>query len=198
MHDKPPFGKDEQPRNRKENLQPLVDEILEIRNLLSQQLQQHNTQEDLKVQVDLQKKELQETNAVLQRLVKVLDRYKVPDYELTFEALEQRLKNLDDTNSRLIKIVSRIDLSSELSGLEKKIESLNNNFKTVRDTLQEQQKLLQTNFDWKVLAAQIVGISLVTTTMLIIGLRIFPPNPLLDKELQVIYSKVEQLRKVKK
>jgi valyl-tRNA synthetase len=198
MHDKPPFGKDEQPRNRKENLQPLVDEILEIRNLLSQQLQQHNTQEDLKVQVELQKKELQETNAVLQRLVKVLDLYKVPDYELTFEALEQRLKNLDDTNSRLIKIVSRIDLSSELSGLEKKIGSLNNNFKIVRDTLQEQQKLLRTNFDWKVLAAQIVGISLVTTTMLIIGLRIFPPNPLLDKELQVIYSKVEQLRKVKK
>jgi valyl-tRNA synthetase len=198
MHDKPPFGKDEQPRNREEDVQSLVDEILEIRNLLSQQLQQHNTQEDLKVQVELQKKELQETNAVLQRLVKVLDLYKVPDYELTFEALEQRLKNLDDTNSRLIKIVSRIDLSSELSGLEKKIGSLNNNFKIVRDTLQEQQKLLRTNFDWKVLAAQIVGISLVTTTMLIIGLRIFPPNPLLDKELQVIYSKVEQLRKVKK
>lgn len=198
MQNKPLFGKDEQQRKRKENQQSLVDEMLEIRNLLSQQLQQHNTQEDLKLQVELQKKELQETNAVLQRLVKVMDRHKAPDYELTFEALEQRLKDLDDTNSRLIKIVSRIDLSSELSGLEKNVDSLNDNFDTIRETLEEQQKLLQTNFDWKVLAAQIVGISLVTTTMLVIGLRFFPPNPLLDKELQVIYSKVEQLRKAKK
>ncbi len=198
MHDKPLFGKDEQQRKREEDMQSLVDEMLEIRNLLSQQLQQNNMQEDLSVQVELQKKELQETNVVLQRLVKVLDRYKVPDYELTFEALEQRLRDLDDTNSRLIKIVSRIDLSSELSGLEKSVDSLTNNFDTIRETLEEQQKLLQTNFDWKVLAAQIVGISLVTTTMLVIGLRIFPPNPLLDKELQVIYSKVEQLRKAKK
>jgi valyl-tRNA synthetase len=198
MHNNPLFGKDEQLRKRRENLQPLIDEMLEMRNLLSQQLQQQNIQGDLNAQVELQKKELQETNIVLQRLVKTLNLYKVPDYELTLEALEQRLRNLDDTNRQLIKIVSRIDLSGELSRIEKDMESLNNNFKIVRETLEEQQKLLQTNFDWKVLATQVAVMSIVTTTMIVLSLRLFPPNPLLDKELQVIYNKVEQIRKAKK
>jgi valyl-tRNA synthetase len=198
MHNNPLFRRDEQPGKRKEDVHSLIDEMLEMRNLLSQQLQQQNIQGDLNAQVELQKKELQETNIVLQRLVKTLNLYKVPDYELTLEALEQRLRNLDDTNRQLIKIVSRIDLSGELSRIEKDMETLNNNFKIVRETLEDQQKLLKTNFDWKVLAAQVVVMSIVTTTMIVLSLRLFPPNPLVDKELQVIYNKVEQIRKAKK
>jgi valyl-tRNA synthetase len=198
MQNQPQFGKDEQQYSLKEDLQPLLNEMLEIRSLFVQQLQQDKRREELSLQVVSQQRDLQVTNVVLQRLVKALDGYQAPDYEATFRAVEQRLKKLDDTNSRLAKTVSQIDSSIELSRLEKKIGSLNDNVNTVSQTLDEQQELLQTNFDWKVLAAQIVGISLVTTTMLIIGLRFFPPNPLLDKELQVIYSKVEQLRKAKK
>jgi valyl-tRNA synthetase len=198
MQNQPQFGKDEQQYSLKEDLQPLLNEMLEIRSLFVQQLQQDKRREELSLQVVSQQRDLQVTNVVLQRLVKALDGYQAPDYEATFRAVEQRLKKLDETSNQLAKTVSQIDSSIELSRLEKKIGSLNDNVNTVSQTLDEQQELLQTNFDWKVLAAQIVGISLVTTTMLIIGLRIFPPNPLLDKELQVIYSKVEQLRKAKK
>ncbi len=198
MQDKPQFGNSGRQPNSQKNLQLLANEMLEIRNLLSQQLQQHNMQEDLNVQVELQKKELQLTNVVLKRLAESLDQYKAPDYQSTFQALSQQIENLNSINNQLKKIVSQSDSSAKLSRLEDKIGSLKSNMIDVNEKLEEQQELLQLNFDWKVLAAQIVGISLVTTTMLVIGLRIFPPHPQLDKELQVIYGKVEQIRKAKK
>jgi valyl-tRNA synthetase len=198
MHNEPQFGKDEQEYSVKGDLQLFAAELSKIRRLFSQQLEQDRRREELNLLVISQQRDLKETNIALENLIQFLDLYKVPDYEPTFEALAQRTKNLDDTNRQMIKIVSRIDLSSELSGLVKNIESLNNKVNTVKETLEEQQKLLQTNFDWKVLAAQVAVISIVTTTMLVLALRWFPPNPLLDKELQVIYNKVEQMRKAKK
>lgn len=166
------------PSELKEDLQLLLDEVLSLRQSIIQQLQRTSTQAELNIQVAEQQESLQVLCSVLQELSASLEKHQLPDYNPLLEKIEGIMQSLDDKSNKLTELILQHDTKGQYFQLDEKINSLNNTLRFINKAIESQRKFLQTNFDWKMLATEMATMALITSMVVIVGIRYFPPDSL--------------------
>jgi hypothetical protein len=125
----------------------------------------------------------------LQDLEKRFDQ--VESVENALKAQRSALENLSRNDNEQARASSAVD--EHLVRMEKLLQQ-------VQRDLGAQHKLANTYFGWKYIIGQLLTVTVVTSAVVIIGLRMFPPNPhpLLDRKLQILFDRIENIRQQNK
>ncbi len=174
----PSFQEQNQP-----NYQRLLSEITALRQSVNQQIT--NDQSSLENLV-----------VSLQQLMKTLE-HQAPDYSLLLSELNQTVETIRQSQEQVAKVIAQNSPSQYLPSIEQKFSKVDNRLSEIEQTIQNQQQTINTQFDWRVLATNLLTISTVTAVTVTLAIRSFPPSPapLLEEKLTAIYQRIEQVRK---
>jgi chromosome segregation ATPase len=165
------------------NYRQLLSEITALRQLVNQQISSDQSN-------------LENLGIGLQQLAKTLER-QGPDYALFLSELKQTVETISQSQEQVAKAMAQNSPSQYLPSIEQKFSKVEDRLSEMEQTIQEQQKTIDAQFDWKVLATNLLTVSAVTTVAVTLAIRLFPPSPdpLLKEKLAVIYQRIEQVRK---
>lgn len=151
---------------------------------------------ELIAQVEAQRQDLQAIAAALSHLAAALENHKLPNYTPLFGEFRAALISLERNYQTLPTLISETNSSGKISKIAQTTQDLSSSLGWVEQSLRSQSQLLSTHLNWKIMAVQMVGSSLIAAALLLTGLHLFPPNPypLLDQKLQILFERVEQSR----
>lgn len=150
-----------------ENLEAGVTDSLAA--LVQQMAAMKALQVSLSAQIEAQHRNLQALNTTLLLLAETINQSQLPDAEPVLQALHHGVQ-------RLSQEFSQTDSRPELKQLKREMIELQDSFWGLQQALKVQQDIVQSHFELRVMALQMIGTGLVSAVAVIVGLWLLFPG----------------------
>jgi hypothetical protein len=173
--------------------QPFLNEMIALRQVINQQVL---VQEELRLHITTQQQTTQNLATALQSLTNATEQ-KIPNYTPLLRELKQTSENIYQEQEQLRKIVVQNSPSTYLPSIEHSLSAFDKRLGRLEQSIESQQRTVNTQFDWKVLATNLLTSSVVIAVTVTLAIRLFPPSadPSLTKKLAGMNQHIEQIRK---
>jgi DNA repair exonuclease SbcCD ATPase subunit len=173
----------------------VLGEMTALRRLVEQQQQHDGVSAELQQQIASQQQDLQDLGSYLQQLGVTLGRYQPPDYAPLLGELQETIATIQEKQEELETTIAKHSPSKYLPAIEEKMASFEARLEALERAVQEQEMTVRSQFNVKVLGANVLMMSLVTSLAVIVGLWLFPPHPGVEAKLNMLNQRIEQVRK---
>jgi DNA repair exonuclease SbcCD ATPase subunit len=171
------------------------DEMTALHHLVEQQQQHNAVVTQLQQQIVSQQQDLQDLSDCVRQLVRTLGDYRPPNHGPMLNKLQESISTIQDKQGELEKTIAKHSPGKYLPAIEEKIASFEARLEALEQAMQEHETTVRSQFNLKVLGANVLMMSLVTSLIVIVGLWLFPPNPGVEAKLNTLLQRIEQVRK---